>query len=108
MKIKIIFVKVKMKRFNKQCINCEDCNLGKRFYFCTNCGYPTPKKLREVDNPNDIIKRQLITIPRCASNSVRVHGLINTMHKMGYMSPGESNGLTLEENESFEKILNLY
>jgi len=96
-----------MNCFKKKCINCEECVLRKRFNFCTNCGYPTPKKLREVENPDELIKRQLITVPCCASNSVRVHGLITTMHKMGYMSVDEANELSLETKESFKKLLDL-
>lgn len=91
-----------MRCFKSQCINCEERVLRKRFNFCTNCGYPTPKKLREVDDPDQLIKRQLLTIPRCASNSVRVHGLVPTMEKMGYMTIDETSSRT---SESFEKLL---
>ena len=91
-----------MRRFKTKCINCEERVLGKRYNFCTNCGYPTPKKLKEVDNPDQLIKCQLLTIPNCASNSVRVHGLVPTMKKMGYMTIDET---VPRENESFVKLL---
>lgn len=93
--------------FKKQCVNCEEYVLQKRFNFCTNCGYPTRKKLREVENPDELIKRQMLTIPECASNSVRVHGLIKTMQKMGYMTIDECDELVSKTKESFRDLLNL-
>lgn len=100
-------MKFKFKKFNKVCENCGNKVLKRNHNFCTTCGYPTPKKLSEVEDPEELKMNTLRNNGHTMRHRVRFHGLINVMKELGMMSPEEAEDLTRKGNECLKLCLEL-
>ena len=84
---------------------CENCGfeyIRKNVNYCQKCGYPTPKRLNEVENPQSEIDRALQR-PYTSFKRIQYHGLINCM--MEDMKPEEAEQFKQDLSKTYlEKI----
>ena len=92
--------------FEKKCKNCGYSTLHRQANFCKTCGYPTPKRLREVEDPDQLIKTTLRN-EHTLHHRVKFYGLITVMQEMGYMTKEEADELTQKGKECLNACLDL-
>ena len=89
----------------KNCTNCGN-TIKKTVNYCRHCGYPTPKRLKEVDNPEAEIDRALRR-EYTLYMRIRYHGLINVLNEEGMMSDDKAEKIRTDLLQTMAELLRL-
>ena len=75
----------------KKCENCKTMILKKDYHFCPNCGYPTLKILKTIENSSEFEKNVLRKNSTALHYRIKNNGIIQVLTEMGYITQVQAN-----------------